>query len=173
MNDIIIDKVHVFIENHIDEIDRNEFEKLYGLLDNPDDIHIGQILYHNVGIFTDILLEAGIDPLINSNKVYENMFVSSSQKSIILPDRINTLGRSAFYGAHNLESIIIPEGVTKIPFECFQQCYNMDWILIPKSVQIIDPEAFTYDHIFLVKCYKGSYADRWADEQGLNTEYLE
>lgn len=169
MRDNILKRFYYFIESHIDEIDRNEFEILYHLLDETED----EILYHNVGIFTDILIEVGIDPLANASRVYENMFVNSKQINITLPDSIKKLGRSAFYNAYNLSSIIIPEGVTYIPNECFEECYSMDWIQIPRSVKCIEKGAFSPDHLFLVKCYKDSYADKWADEQGLKTEYLE
>lgn len=163
------EKVNKFIEDHIDLIDENNFKEFYNILDDTEN---SGDLYYNVGVITDILYEAGIDPLKGSIEVYPNMFVHSEKHHIEIPNTIRSLGTSAFYCAFNLENFIIPRGVTKIPFECFEECYNLDWIEVPDTVVHIDPDAFSYDHVFVMKCVQGSYADKWADDHGLKVEYI-
>ena len=72
--------------------------------------------------------------------VGEDAFRSSRLKSIVLPDSIIQLGKSAFFSAHNIEAIIIPEKVKELPDYLFAG--GVTSIQLPDSLEIIGEEAF-------------------------------
>lgn len=162
-----------FIEQHIDLIDKKDFEKLYYIIDNEtwNDPGAGW-LFHNAGFVTDVLYEIGIDPLEKTDEIFPNFCVSSEMEQFRIPPHIKIIGRSAFYGSE-LRSIIIPEGVTSINMEAFSQCYDLLDVTVPKSVTSIAADAFDdHDKELVFKCYKESVADRYAQFKDINIEYL-
>lgn len=156
----LIKHIREFIEQHVDLIENNQWGKFYTILD--DDM-ADEDLYHNVGRVTDLLMDAGIDPLMHSDRIFNNMFVNSSIKEFVVPEKITELGVSAFF-ASDLKSIKLHEGITVIPFECFDMCYDLEEIYLPDSIVRIGDNAFLSTTRIL--CHEGSYAHRWAKSTG-------
>lgn len=59
---------------------------------------------------------------------YVTFFICSSLESIILPNRVNTIGVDAFNGCTSLTSVTIPESVTIIRMGAFANCNNLSSI---------------------------------------------
>lgn len=63
---------------------------------------------------------------------------------ITIPDTVQSFGRYAFYGCHNLNlnTLNIPEGITEIPDYCFYNCPGAP--NLPSTLTTIGPAAFGY-----------------------------
>ena len=165
----MITTIKKFIEAYIDLIEENNFEALYNKAFEDD--NVDDEVYQSLGEMTDELYACDIDPLEYMTYIPCHYLTASRLTEISVPAHINELVMGCC-SSSNLNYIELPEGITEIPGYSFYDCYNMESILIPKSVKFIDRNAFSEDHIFKVKCYEGSYADKWADEHGLWTEFI-
>ena len=68
----------------------------------------------------------------------------SSLESISIPNSINGIGVSAFYGCHSLESLIIPSSVKTIGDCAFSGCYSLKNVTIQNGVISIGGSAFSH-----------------------------
>lgn len=91
----------------------------------------------------------------------------SSLKSINIPDGITNIGEKTFLGCSNFESLSIPNSVTSIGELAFAGCSNLERINIPNSVTSIDEFAFFGCSNLTIKCHDGSFAHRYAKENGI------
>ena len=66
----------------------------------------------------------------------------SSITSIILPDSVTTIDRSAFEFCSSLTSVTIPDSVTKIDEWAFKYCSSLTSITILANVSYIGEDAF-------------------------------
>ena len=64
--------------------------------------------------------------------------------TVILDDRITSIGDWAFYNSDNVTEVDIPDGVTRIGNHAFGACNSLERIIIPDSVTEIDDTAFWY-----------------------------
>lgn len=64
----------------------------------------------------------------------ETFFNCVRLKSVVIPDSVKAIGRSAFEGCTSLTSITIPENVTKIGESAFRNCSGLSSITIPSSI---------------------------------------
>lgn len=77
------------------------------------------------------------------NVVTESMFEYTNFKTVILPDNITKIGRSAFEVLMNMEHFTIPNSVTVLESYAFNTCSNLKEIIIPESVEKIGTSAFS------------------------------
>ena len=73
----------------------------------------------------------------------DNLFKDCQLQSIVLPNSITSIGRSAFENCKNLSSINIPEKVTSIEYSSFSGCSGLTAITIPDSVTYIGGSSFS------------------------------
>ena len=66
----------------------------------------------------------------------------SSLESINIPDGVEGIASSAFYGCSSLKSISLPNSVTFIGNSAFLHCSSLVDITIPNSVERIEADAF-------------------------------
>ena len=95
---------------------------------------------------------------------------------IELPETLRVIGPRCFFGCGSLTSITLPEGLESIGWEAFALCPKLKSVTIPASVTEIDDGAFgvanvnvypyRYDPDFVIRGYKGSTAETWANWHG-------
>lgn len=121
----------LIIEQHIDWIENNEFEKIYQLHDTFDRAE-----------FTQIMLSVGINPLEYMSYVPENYLNGSKITSIELPNNIEKIEPAAFYQCSELSDVKLPNGLTHISYGAFAECPKLENITLPPSLLYIKSDAF-------------------------------
>ena len=103
----------------------------------------------------------------------EAFYGCSGLTGISIPNGVTEIGKSAFYGCSGLTSVDLPAGVTEIGDSAFYGCSGLTAVAIPEKVTGIGKDAFSgCAKLKTVTVKKGSYADSWAKEQGLQIEYF-
>ena len=88
-------------------------------------------------------------------------YASGSKNTyFVIPDGVEVVCTSAFYGATSLTSVVIPEGVEIIRSITFSGCTSLSTVVIPKSVTTIEANAFGQCPLSLV-FYRGT-EEEWA-----------
>ena len=83
--------------------------------------------------------------LFNSARTTLIVFPPASKTRLFsIPDKVETISMSAFYGCSNLELILIPEdgALTTIGVSAFEGCIKLKTLNIPKTVSNILNDAF-------------------------------
>jgi len=111
-------------------------------------------------------------------------------KSVKLSKNIAEIPSGLFSGCLSLESITIPENVKTIGDSAFFDCINLKYIVIPESVESFGTDAVGYYNPYygdgsvlpleyskveglVIAGYKGSAAEKYANEHGFTFEDLE
>ena len=75
-----------------------------------------------------------------------------------IPDLVNTIGTSAFWGLYGLTRINLPKNVTKIESEAFADCLNLHTVYLPENLQELHFSAFrNCKNICTVYAYNKTY----------------
>jgi hypothetical protein len=64
-------------------------------------------------------------------------------KEIVLPEGLETIGNSCFYGAENLEEVVFPSTLKKICSFAFAKCYSLGDIEFPDNMEKVEDFAFS------------------------------
>ncbi len=64
--------------------------------------------------------------------------------SVTIPNSVTNIGSSAFFGCTGLTNIVIPDSVTTIGFSAFQECSGLSRVTIGKGVKSIEGQAFLW-----------------------------
>ena len=138
LSEFIMDELSKFIKAHVNEINNNNFAKVY---EDTNDSLTPCLLTSKL---TELFLDAGLEPLEYMQAVPANYLAYSKLTSITIPENITSIGRCAFSGCDGLTSITIPDSVTSIGSAAFENCSGLTSIVIPDSVTSIDHWAFQY-----------------------------
>ena len=93
---------------------------------------------------------------------------------ISFPAGLRQIGRYAFYGCSKLTFVKIPDSATQIGACAFLNCAELKFVLIPASVVNIGNSAFDGCDNLTIYGVKGSYAETYADKNGIPfVEYRE
>ena len=92
---------------------------------------------------------------------------TSSLKSINLQDSIVTEIAPDTFLNSGIEEIELPETCTALGAYSFGQCAELKKIVIPTSVTSIHPDAFKSSDNLTIYCYTDSYAQEYAEAQGI------
>lgn len=149
-----------FIEKYINDIDANNWKKVYDLAN----IELDEV---SVGYLTEMFLDSGINPLLWMEDIPNNFLNQTMKvKSILIPDNIYWIGKRAFYDSRledldlsntivqsieseafrdcdNLEKIIFSNKLMRIDVRAFANCYSLKEIILPKSIEVIQFNAFS------------------------------
>ena len=87
--------------------------------------------------------------------------------SITIPSSVTSIESCAFWECTSLTSITIPSSVTSIGGWAFGECTNLMSITIPSSVTSIDEDAFQNCDQLTIYSDTGSYAEIYANENGI------
>lgn len=136
----MIKEIKEFIEKHIDLIEDGRFEELYKLQSKWYTVELARL----VGIFTETLLSADIDPAKYMKKIPPFYLTGTEMVSYTIPQNITSIGNYAFYECSGLTSVTIPDSVTSIGDYAFGYCEGLTGVTIGNSVKSIGKYAFTY-----------------------------
>jgi hypothetical protein len=92
--------------------------------------------------------------------------------TVKLTEGLETIGEGAFFYCNALREITIPNSVTRIDNDAFSRCSSLKMITIPKSVRHIGDDAFYNCENLTLRCYSGSYAERYAKENNIPYKYI-
>lgn len=136
--------------------------------------------------FSDLPLEKLGKVIFKGNKnieeitLPENMvrlrgycFKDSSLKKITFNKNLKQIGPGTFHLCSKLEKIILPDGLLVIEYKAFANCKNLKEIYIPKSTKKISAKAFLDSNNVTINCEKGSFAEQYAKNQGINYKIIE
>lgn len=103
-------------------------------------------------------------------KISDDMLQGTAIESILIPDGVTEIGSYALV-ACDFSFIEIPDSVTTIGDYAFGECYDLCYAVVPDSVTDIGEEAFAYCPLLNVIVNRGSYAERYCRENGVNHLY--
>ena len=78
------------------------------------------------------------------NVIKSRAFLANPVSIVILPDSVQTIGESAFYGCTNLTSAVIPTGTTTISEYAFANCDSLESVTFQPGIRTIGASAFQY-----------------------------
>ena len=111
--------------------------------------------------FKRIQIQAHIDTLKDS------LFrLCRDLETVELRVPIKTIGPRVFLQS-GISKFTIPKTVTEIGFAAFAVCKNLEKLIIPASVKEIGERAFESSEQVQISVFTGSYAERWARENGI------
>ena len=91
---------------------------------------------------------------------------SVPEKSFVLPDVLTTIEDEAFYGC-SFTHVYLGEHVTSIGSKAFANSNSLVYIFIPKLTTIIAEDAFWNSSNIVIGCHAGSYAQQYAQLNGI------
>lgn len=114
----MLPKLKTFIEEHIDLIEQKRWQALYSYATAEIPFQIGNLSYN--------LLQAGINPLEDLNRILPEMFCNAMElHEIKIPSNITRIMRQAFMNCYYLTKITIPKSITNIEDTAFSGCYDL------------------------------------------------
>lgn len=144
--------IYSFIERYKDHINDNEWTEIYYVLAHAN------LSREEVGIFTSMMLECDINPLLYMYSVpynYLNSYKGSKFLKIDIPDNIETISANAFKDSYHLEYINIPKSVKNIEVDSLPK--NNIPIYIPynsliefqENVNLLNIDIYSNDYLFI------------------------
>lgn len=135
----------------------------------PDSVtSLGDAAFQHCTALERVTLSAGLTSI--SPRAF---FGCQALETVEIPDGVTEIGEEAFNYCPSLKSIEIPNGVIHIADRAFLRCTSLESIIIPNSVTTIGIDAFKECSSLTIKCNRGSYAEQYAKENGIDIEYLD
>ena len=123
------ENVFNWIHKHLDLIDENKWTEVYEYLNRG-------IITHNQ--VTESFYEAGIDPLDYLDYIPEDYLSNNPNVTEIeIPDHINSINDSAFYGCLRVTDIELPKSVVSIGDYALAGMDNLKSIYIPGKLDYL------------------------------------
>lgn len=95
-----------------------------------------------IPLFTEILYNAGIDPLKYLKYIPEYFATYSKKTSFDISNNVETIGNHAFSNCSNLKDINLSNNLISIGVSAFAHCKNLKSLTIPKSCNEIKNHCF-------------------------------
>ncbi len=92
----------------------------------------------------------------------------SNLTKIKMSDAITTIGDSAFESCTALRDFNMPSSLVSIGENAFKGCISLKAVFIPKTVTSIGKDAFAQTNGIVIYGYKGSAAETYTAENGLD-----
>ncbi len=103
---------------------------------------------------------------IGSSVFYECTYL----RQLRLPSGLRSIGAGAFYLCQSLTAVTLPEGVESLGNYAFAGCFHLSKVTLPKSLRSIGSDIFYGVETVNLDVSKGSYAEEWADANGIPHE---
>lgn len=101
------------------------------------------------------------------NALYGYKYGANDDANIVVKDGIHVVADYAFDNNSRLKSITLPEGMKTIGDYAFYRCTSLTDIYIPNSVKNIGKDAFDLCINLTITGYRGSVAEKYANERGI------
>ena len=161
----------------VTSIGRWAFEDCAGLISItiPDSVtSIGHWTFENCRKLTAINVdknnknytsEDGV--LFDKDKTTLMIYPAGKKGAYVIPDNVTEIGYSAFSHCTKLTSVTISDSITSIRSWTFYDCTELTNVTIPTSVIEMENEVFYKCDNVVIYGYKNSYAETYANENGL------
>ena len=147
--------------------------------------NIGEGAFYDCGGFTDIAVPNSVKSL--GSRAFENC---DALAKVSISDSVTSMGEKAFYDCDALTDVKLGTGITQIPTSCFEHCdalpsvvlpyrvskvgdnafkncVELTEITIPRATTSISTSAFSYPAKMTVYGISGTYAETFANQQGM------
>ena len=172
----------------ITDIQSYAFENCDALtkLDIPNTVtNIGEGAFYECGGLSDIAVPNSVKTL--GSRAFENC---DDLAKVSISDSVTSMGEKAFYDCDALTDVKLGTGITQIPTSCFEHCdvlpsvvlpyriskvgdnafkncVALTEITIPRATTSISTSAFSYPAKMTVYGISGTYAETFANQQGM------
>lgn len=184
---MLSDSLKAFIENNIELIENNKFNKLY------EQAEIDLYFSQAVCTLTKTLLAAGIDPLAHLSNIPVNYLHGDSTISkFVIPDNIEDVESYAFSYCTQLHDVVFGKNVSVVYYGAFENCIeltnvtlneglleicqyafrntNIERLRLPSTITRIDVQALP--ELVTLEVFPGTYAHEWAVTNGYDVELV-
>ena len=147
--------------------------------------NIGTGAFYDCGGLTDIAVPNSVKSL--GSRAFENC---DALAKVSISDSVTSMGEKAFYDCDALTDVKLGTGITQIPTSCFEHCdalpsvvlpyrvskvgdnafkncVALTEITIPRATTSISSSAFSYPAKMTVYGISGTYAETFANQQGM------
>lgn len=100
-------------------------------------------------------------------------YICTNLKSVVFPSTLKVLERSAFNYCVKLEDVTLPDSVIHIGRRAFYDCKSLRKIFISRNTTFIGSEAFTNCTHLTIYGFKGSFAEKYAADNGIPFNNIE
>lgn len=87
--------------------------------------------------------------------------------SVTIPGSVQCVDSGAFEYCYDLKAVVVQEGVKRIGKRAFYDSYHLASVSLPSSVEEIGEDAFAECPNVRICGFAGTYAKRYADENGI------
>ena len=129
---------------------------------------IGKSTFYGCKNLTKINIPASVKFIDNSA-----FYFCENLTEINIPDDVQSIGDRAFIFCDKLTEVNVPDGTQAIGYRAFYACKNLTKINIPASVKYIGEEAFDMCFMLTATVEKGSFAEKYCQENNINYIYEE
>ena len=147
--------------------------------------NIGTGAFYDCGGLTDIAVPNSVKSL--GSRAFENC---DALAKVSISDSVTSMGEKAFYDCDALTDVKLGTGITQIPTSCFEHCdvlpsvilpyrvskvgdnafkncVALTEITIPRATTAISTSVFSYPAKMTVYGISGTYAETFANQQGM------
>ena len=120
---------------------------------------------------TDVTADLTIPPQIK--KIGIGAFQGCNSFTTLYYNATASIPEQCFYSCSSLKTAVIDDGVKSIGTLAFADCSALEFIRIPESVTSIDQYAFENSTNVVLYCYKDSYVEQYAKDNGISYEIID
>ncbi|MBR2366752.1 MAG: leucine-rich repeat domain-containing protein [Oscillospiraceae bacterium] len=135
--------------------------------DKKDFVISKKCLQEYIGTDRDVVVPEGVEKIGGSAFSYD-----ARLNSVSVPGSVTKLDEWTFNGCDALKSVVLHDGTLSIGDYAFKECISLEEIIIPESVKSIGVGAFMDSLSLIIHAPSGSYAERFAKENGIPCEAI-